>query len=101
MPSFEDDNDRTGKAYWLDQPRNVDRLVRIINPIDQGSDSQIAEFLGFIMIIQYVFHVIYKIKIKISIIIIVSKDRLQIFSYVVYSRFVYTGFIFSKIIPQH
>ena len=27
MPSPQDDNERTGKAYWLDQPRNVDRLV--------------------------------------------------------------------------
>ena len=27
MPSHEDKTDRTEKTYWLDQPRNVDRLV--------------------------------------------------------------------------
>lgn len=27
MPNPEDDKDRTAKTYWLDQPRNVDRLV--------------------------------------------------------------------------
>jgi hypothetical protein len=28
MPSHADKTERTGKRYWLDQPGNVDRLVR-------------------------------------------------------------------------